>query len=61
MGVATHVCVQSDEVVLEVLVVVVLAAAGVEAELESAEVDVLVDVELPLDELDEPPERLSVL
>ena len=61
MGVATHVCVQSDELVLEVLVVVVLAGAGVDAELESVDVDVdevLVDVELLLDE---PPERLSVL
>lgn len=58
MGEATHVCVQSDELVLDVLVVEVDAAAGVEVELESVEVvDVLLDDEL----LDEPPERLSVL
>ena len=51
-------CVQSDELVLDVLVVEDDAAAGVEVELESVEVvDVLLDDVL----LDEPPERLSVL
>ena len=72
---ATHVCDQSDELVLDVVVV----AAGVEAELESVDdVEVLVPDELLLDELlldellldellleelllDELPERLSVL
>jgi hypothetical protein len=59
MGEATHVCVQSDELVLDVLVVEVDAAAGVEAELESVEDDV-VDV-VDVLELEEPPDRLSVL
>lgn len=52
-------CVQSDELVLDVLVVEVDAAAGVEAELESVEDDV-VDV-VDVLELEEPPDRLSVL
>ncbi|MFM8867237.1 MAG: hypothetical protein ACKOFZ_03000 [Ilumatobacteraceae bacterium] len=60
MGGATHVCDQSDELVLGVFVVEVVAAAGVEAELESVDV-VLVEVELVLEELDEPLGRLSVL
>jgi len=59
MGEATHVCVQSDELVLDVLVVEVDAAAGVEDELESVEDDV-VDV-VDVLELEEPPDRLSVL
>ncbi len=52
-------CVQSDELVLDVLVVEVDAAAGVEDELESVEDDV-VDV-VDVLELEEPPDRLSVL
>lgn len=57
MGEATHVCVQSDEVVL----VVLGAGAGVDAELESVDaVEVLV-VALLLDELLDEPDRLSVL
>lgn len=57
MGEATHVCVQSDEVVL----VVLGAGAGVDAELESVDdVEVLV-VAVLLDELLDEPDRLSVL
>jgi hypothetical protein len=61
MGEATHVCDQSDELVLDVEVVEVDAAAGVEAELDSVEDDVVDDVDVLEELLDEPPDRLSVL
>lgn len=52
-------CVQSDELVL-VLVVEGVEAAGVELALESLDVALVVEDVVVLDELDEP-ERLSVL